>query len=127
MPLEFVNVFGEAIAQHVIAKGLAGVRAPAPKREAPDRFHKGWKVTGVRLETLNDARAKAEKEAKEARDLGRRAKEWNEAQWLANAKGKPIRSKPYEVPQAAEECKALAEKSGLWLRVQVIEIKKGQP
>lgn len=127
MPLDFVNVHGETIPEFVIAKGLAGGRATAQKRDAPDRFHKGWKVTGVWMGALQDARAKAEKDAKAAREIGREPKEWNEQQWLMNAKGKPIRSKPYEVPEAAEECKALAEKSGLWLRVQVIEIKKGQP
>ena len=126
MSLGFVNVNGDAIPEFVIANGLAGGRAPAKKRETPEKFHKGWRVVGVRLRDLVDAKAKTEKEAKEAIQLGREPKPWNEQQWLMNAKAKPIRSKPYEIPEAADLCKTLAEKTGDWLRIQVIEIKKGE-
>ena len=66
MSLGFVNVNGDAIPEFVIASGLAGGRAPAQKRETPEKFHKGWRVVGVRLRDLVAAKAKTEKEAKEA-------------------------------------------------------------
>lgn len=43
--------------------------------------------------------------------------------WLMNARKKAIRSKPYEVKEAAEVCADLARKAG-WLAVEVREIKR---
>lgn len=78
----------------------------------------------MRLCDLQEAREAARKEALQAAELGRDPKEWNEENWLMNAKGKPIRAKPYEVYEAAEQCKAIADKSPDWLRVRIEEIKK---
>lgn len=40
-----------------------------------------------------------------------------------NAKLKPVRSRPYGIPDAAKQCAEMAEKAG-WLRVQVVELKQ---
>ena len=46
--------------------------------------------------------------------------------WLNSTKPKKVRSKPYSLPQAADECKALAERAG-WLRVRVRELSSEVP
>ncbi len=46
--------------------------------------------------------------------------------WIANAKKKPIRAKPYEIKESAEVCADLATRSG-WLSVALVEIKKVKP
>lgn len=120
MSLEFVNIHGTPI-------GAAFLNAPAPKRkpkEQPESFHNGWRVQGIPPGALEEARAEHARATKAAQvNLTKPPKEWDEANWLMNAKRKAVRSKPYEVVGAARECAALAEKAG-WLRVEIIELKK---
>ena len=51
-------------------------------------------------------------------------KPWNEAEYMDKAKPKRVRSRPYEMAVAADECAALATMAG-WQRVSVQEILKG--
>ena len=131
MPLEFVNVFGTPISQAAIecAKAQGRIEQQRKKEAATEdaKYHKGWRVVGVPKAALDEARQEAAIGADIAAKAGRIAEPFNEQQWLMNAKTKPVRSKPYELREAAEQCKALAEKSGIWLRVQISEISKGQP
>jgi hypothetical protein len=49
--------------------------------------------------------------------------EWT-AKWMAKNKPKKVRSKPYELESAADECGQLAVRAG-WLYVRIEEILKG--
>lgn len=115
--MSYVNYLGEEIGLVVHGK------ATKPKREQPSSYHNGWRVQGIPPGALEEARKTHEAEAEFHRSQGREPKLWDEANWLMNTKRKPVRGKPYEVPQAAQDCKALAEKAG-WLRVEIVEMKK---
>lgn len=118
--MNYVNFMGEPVAinpgKHAKAKTTKAQKAS---------FHKGWRVQGIPPGALEEAReghARAVKAAQTQAGV-RMPKEWDEGHWLMNAKRKAVRSKPYEVPEAAQQCKELAEKAG-WLRVEVVELKK---
>jgi hypothetical protein len=114
--MTYVNYLGEEI-------GLIDHGRPKKAKKDEQSHHNGWRVQGIPPGALEEARKSAAAEAAYVRSQGKQSKEWDEQHWLMNAKRKPVRSKPYEVPQAAQECKALAEKSG-WLRVEIVELKK---
>lgn len=113
----YVNYRGEEIGlvHHEVMK--------KPKKEQAAEYHNGWRVQGIPPGALEEARNEHRRASLAATENGKAPKEWDEEHWLMNSKRKPVRSKPYEVPEAAQECKALAEKSG-WLRVEVVELKK---
>ena len=54
---------------------------------------------------------------------GKQAKDFIDAEWLRNAKQKPVRAKPYAIQDAAETCAELARKAG-WVQVTVTPIEK---
>lgn len=118
-PVKFVNIHGQTVD--------TDKRVKLPKRDssAPGEFHKGFAVEGIppgTLEAAKDAHDKAR--AGELSSGSKRVRdEWSEASWLAKAKAKRVRTKPYELHQAALDCKALAEKAG-WLRVEVRSLSK---
>ena len=115
----------------------AAPRKTSPKREGPAEYHKGWTVEGYppgmideaeRLANQNVARWAAmtdEQRAKAEKDGDRAPKPWDLNQWLISTKPKKVRSRPYEVPEAAQQCRELAVRSG-WQHVRVIEQKKSQ-
>lgn len=115
MSLQFVNYRGEPVAMTAV---------PKPKKTAigPTEWHKGWRVVGIPPGALEEAKAQHEREAAATRAKGKEPKVWDEANWLMNARKKPVRGKPYEVPEAAHDCKRLAEGTG-WLAVEVVELK----
>ncbi len=126
MSLQFVNIAGEAISQsQIIAARAAAHQEAARKKKVIEikSFHKGWKVTGIPPGALEEARAEALRLGRIEEQNGRAAKEFNEAHWLSNHKGKAVRSKPYEIESGAAECAALATRGG-WLRVRVEEVKR---
>lgn len=84
-----------------------------PEPGSDGKFHKGWLVEGIPPGALEAAKAAALK-------LGNEPWVGDEV-WLNAAKPKKVRSKPYSIPQAAQECAALAERAG-WLRVRVREL-----
>lgn len=132
--IDFVNLNGAKWAP----SAAAVTQKKKVKNDAPEKYHRGWRVMG-----LSDAHIAAAQKTRE--DAIRRAKEHNariesgllrdermrvpppfdREVWLANASLKPIRSKPYEIPGAAEQCAEIARKSG-WHRVSVEELKKGK-
>lgn len=118
--LAFVNIHGDAVDTNK--------RIPLPKRasNAPAEFHKGFAVEGIPPGALEDAREAHNCERATALREGakRIPEEWNELTWLAKAKAKRVRTKAYEVPEAAMLCKEMAEKAG-WLRVTVRPLSKG--
>lgn len=130
---QFVNIHGE--------EWTPSAEATTPQKRAkatgPDKFHKGWRVTGVSIPAIAAAKTKREADIRIATEhnaaiaSGARSGDrmqvpapWNEATWIASAPLRPVRSKPYEVPDAARVCADLARKAG-WLRVTVEELKKG--
>jgi hypothetical protein len=133
--IEFM-VGGELVTADVLKK-RAPKAAPRPKTDPQAKWHKGWRVMGHppgAMENARDIRERelarwscmTEKAAKEARDRGEREpKPWDESHWRKSAALKAVRSKPYYVPEASEECAELARKAG-WLDVVVIEQKKGE-
>jgi hypothetical protein len=119
-PVQFVNIHGHPVD--------TDKRIKLPKRDskAPGEFHKGYAVEGFppgSLEAAKEAHEKAR--AGELSSGSKRVRdEWSEAAWMAKAKTKRVRTKPYELVQAAMECKALAEKAG-WFGVEVRSLSKG--
>lgn len=122
-PVQFVNVHGAPVS-------TAAVPVKRAKREASEKFHKGFSVQGVPPGAVEEAETAHRKEVEDIQRhnaLGgeqfRLPPPWDAERWLNKARRKKVRSKPYEVPQAAEECKAMAEIAG-WRRVVVVEIFK---
>lgn len=114
----YVNYLGQEI-------GL--IAHPAPKKEKPQKgsTHNGWRVQGIPPGSLEEAKAHHARLCVEAR-TNPRAKmppPFDDAKWIMNAKRRPVRSKPYEVQSAAQECARLAERAG-WLGVNVVELVK---
>lgn len=106
--VEFVNVYGKPVCV-----------APQPKKrtqkEGPDSFHKGFSVQGHPPGALEAAEALHKKTGEGKFDSER---------WLTKTRLKKVRSKPYSLLSAAEECKNLAEKAG-WLCVVVVAVSRG--
>lgn len=129
MGLSFVNVFGEAITDSRMAAMRAqGAEIERLRRAAnkadPVSTHKGWRVTGVKPGLLQEAREAHERLQAMARKAGgAEIKDFDESAWRRNAKRSAVRSKPYSLHEAAQQCAELATKGG-WLDVQVLEIKK---
>lgn len=107
--LNFININGDKL--NPSGQPLSG----REKKESPTEFHKGFRVKGVPPGALDLARA-----AHTQVD-----KPFDPDLWLIRAKLKAVRAKPYEVPEAAQLCKQMAEKEG-WTRVTVVEISKGK-
>lgn len=114
--LQFVNPWGQPV-------NTAPPNTPKKKKEEPGSYHKGWRVMGIPPGSLEKAQEEHIKKARDAEKRGKPIADFDYGIWLMTARKKAVRSKPYEVHAAAEECQALAEKSG-WLRVEVIAIAK---
>ncbi len=118
--VEFVNIHGQRVD--------TSVRVPLPKKvsDTPAEYHKGYVVEGLPPGSLEEAKVEHERaRAVAIREAAKRIpEEWNELTWLQRAKAKRVRTKPYELLDAAEQCKALAEKAG-WSRVSVRPMSKG--
>jgi hypothetical protein len=119
--VEYVNFMGERVA----LDSSKHAKPKKAKNDKPKSFHNGWRVVGIPPGTLEDARSEHAKAVKAAGTMpgAKLPKEWDEGNWLMNAKRRPVRSKPYEIPEAAEQCKEMAERAG-WLRVEVVELKQ---
>lgn len=123
----------------VSAEELTRTAKPVAKKttQGADNYHKGWRVAGHPPGSMETAKALADEawlrwerkdeaqKAKAMRGGEKPPKPWDEAAWHLRAPLKAVRSKPYEVPEAADECRLLALKSG-WMDVVVIEMKKGE-
>lgn len=85
--------------------------------------HKGWRVTGIKPGLLEKARAEHASLQASARKVGgKEIADFDEAAWQRRAKRTPVRSKPYNLNDAANQCAALAAKAG-WIDVRIQEIK----
>lgn len=115
--LEFVNYLGKPV------RTAASYPPPKKTRAQPDTYHKGWRVVGLPAGSIEQAQKEhlAKQRAAEAR--GKTIADFDSMSWLAIAKRKPVRSKPYSVRSAADTCADLAVQAG-WIGVQVLEISK---
>lgn len=118
--LSFINIHGERVFVDA-SKPPKRPRAPAGQKE----FHKGWKVVGIppgqyEKECAENAKAQAV-DRKIGGDVRPDLPPYNE--WANAFRLKPVRAKPYEIPDAAQVCADLAKKCG-WDRVFVVEIKR---
>lgn len=115
--MNFVNIHGDPVA-------LNYQPIKRKTKDQPESYHNGWKVQGIPPGALEAARAQHAADVRYAQATGAKMpKEWDEGNWLMNAKRRPVRGKPYELEQAARQCAELAEKAG-WLRVELVEMKK---
>jgi hypothetical protein len=110
-------------------------RKPKAKRDAPDSFHRGYSVEGHPPGFPEECQKAAEaafadwqgqteqQKARRLKEGDRAPKPWDFNRWLLTTKRKKVRSKPYELLSAAEECKAIADRCG-WTHTQIVEVKK---
>ena len=132
MSLEFINCFGNKITEaHLAAMEAQGAEDARRKRAAAKpkdaSYHKGWRVVGIKPGLLESARESNERlRAMAHKAGGKEIPPFDEAAWLRKQTPKPVRSKPYELQEAALQCAELARKTG-WIEVQVIEVKRGAP
>ena len=105
--LVYVNINGDVV------DTKKPVEKEVKPKPVPQSYHRGWRVKGIEPGRLESARMEARL----------RGEDFDDKNWLMNAKKTPLRSKPYELYEAAETCKRIAEKAG-WLRVIIEEVKK---
>lgn len=112
-------------------KVQAEKKKPKPVREQKG-YHKGFRVVGHAPGAVEEAYHAHEKAIHDYRkeSPARRAemglkepKPWDEDFWRRNSKKTPLRSKPYEIYEAAELCAEMAKKDG-WEDIEIIEVKK---
>lgn len=115
MTLQFVNYQGQPL--HICKLDLH--QKERKTKATPDSFHKGWRVQGIPPGALQKARDRHSTLMKAKSD----PKPFDEQEWLRNATRKPIRAKPYSIPDAAQTCADLATRAG-WLQVEVVAIEK---
>jgi len=133
--MNFVNANGQPI--NVEAMKLQAIPRRQSKKEAPAEFHKGWRVQGHAPGAMEQARAESQRltnlwnsqteleKAEALRSGDRQPPEWDELKWRRDTRKKPVRSKPYEIPEAAKLCADMATKAG-WLDIEVAELKKSK-
>ena len=115
MTLQFVNYQGQPL--HICKLDLH--QKERKTKATTDSFHKGWRVQGI----PPGAPEKARHRHSMLMSANREPKPFNEQEWLRNATRKPVRAKPYLIPDAAQACAELASRAG-WLRVEVVAIEK---
>lgn len=128
MPMTFIVNGREVTAEQFQTQ--AEKKKPKPVREQRG-YHKGFRVVGHAPGAMEEARIEHEREIYEHQnaDAARRAcglkepKPWDEASWRRNTKKTALRSKPYEIYDAAELCADMARQDG-WEDVEIIEVKK---
>lgn len=111
MPITYVNIHGQVINPE------AGAAKAKPRVAATrDSYHKGFLAVGFSPAQLERAKSEHERQAT--------GKPFIEAAYMAKAKPTKIRSKPYEVAEAAQQAVTMAEKSG-WKNCRVLLAAKG--
>ena len=126
MSLSFVNLHGDAITYAKMnAMRAAGVEAERARRAAnksTERTHKGWRVVGIPPCLLEKAQAEHASVIETARKAGLPGdKPFDQPEWLRKQRRQAVRSKPYNLREAAAQCAELATKGG-WLEVRVNEL-----
>ena len=127
-PVEYVDASGKPWAPSI--ESLQS--RPKAKRERPAEWHKGWVVVGHKPGECEAARRERESQLREwasmtddarkkaIKDGLREPKPWDEDQWRLRAKKHFGRSRPFEIPAAADDMSALLRRAG-WEDVEIIE------
>lgn len=118
LAMSFVNLRGEAVS-------LTPVKPPPKVRAPQSAFHQGWLVMGYSPAQVSAAQQLHETTSRNRQQHGLAALPSFDLR-LATRGVRPVkvRSKPYEVYEAACECAALARRAG-WGLVQVTPKAKG--
>ena len=127
--MEFVNANGEKINMdlwHERQKSLKKpvVKAVAPASKEGPRHSKGWLVRGYspnQMDALNSAYESALTDYKEEGADHPGDFDVFEQAWMAKHIPAKVRTKPYQLRDAASQCAELALKAG-WQRVTVEEV-----
>lgn len=119
MGLEFVNLNGDRVSVNCSTPGKQ------VRKQGPDEYHKGFRVMGIPPGAFEAAKAEREKAIRLANETGVKPLKPLEYESWASGPGaaKAVRSKPYELREAARQCQELATQAG-WDRVHIVEIKK---
>lgn len=129
MPMTFIVNGREVTADQF--ESMAQKKKPRPVKEQTG-YHKGWRVVGHAQGAMESARHAHDRAMIEYHDASpkRRAemgmkepKPWDEDFWRRNTRKASVRSKPYEILSAAEQCAEMAIKAG-WEDVEIVEVKK---
>lgn len=122
MPLTFLVNGREVTAEQFQAQ--AEKKKPKPVREQ-NGYHKGFRVVGHAPGAVDLAKFQREDEIRvwNRKRVGESPKPWDEASWRRNSKKTALRSKPYDIYEAAELCADMARQDG-WEDVEIIEVKK---
>ncbi len=119
MSMTFVNLRGEPLA---VTPGKAIKKVSAGFAES---YHKGWVVVGYSPDQLAEARRQhAVASAAAVKSGGPSHAPFDEVAYMRAAKPRKVRSKPYEIFEAAEACADLARRAG-WKMVQSVAKAKG--
>lgn len=126
--LEFIVGGRVVTAAQLDAIGKAQKKRKATK-DAPDEFHKGFRVEGYAPGHIAEAKAKADAECAEWErmpDAERKGLKppvkWSEAGFVATHRRKPV-GRLYSIPSAADECARLATAAG-WQYVRVVALER---
>lgn len=124
MSQNFVNIHGDRVPIDAM-KAQAALRPKKKAKALPDdkKLHMGFVVTGYPPGTEEALRAEhaASQAAKKKADPKRGHEPFDLDLALSRTAPKRARAKPYEVPEAAQQCAELMRRAG-WLRVTVTEL-----
>lgn len=136
--IDYVTPGGRVVThQEIEARIKNEPKQSRPKSDAPQGYHKGWRVVGHAANQMAHDKAIAEEEWSNYKRMtvserserwpgGKGApKQWDEAFWRRTAPMKAVRSKPYEIYEAAQECMRLAAKDG-WTELRIDTLAKGE-
>jgi hypothetical protein len=117
----FVNHLGQPIDIEAMKKAATKPRRSA---SAPQEYHKGWRAMGYSPAYFEEGRKAYEAEREEAAKSGRHMPPWSRELHMRKHPPKAIRSKPYEIREAAAQACALAEREG-WVACRPVPVAKG--
>jgi len=133
-PVQYVNAKGEPINLEALAKKHQPIKAKSESmRRVDDRADAkvsyGFAVVGfspehLRVAALEHAKALGNQQGRELLPKEKLLGPWDENTYMRTNKPKRVRSKPYEVASAADQCAEMVRKAG-WKNVRVEEIMRG--
>jgi hypothetical protein len=120
--VEYVNIHG----QPILVRHSPADKPPAKKtsRRSPDKaqWHKGFRVVGFSPDQLLRGRLEHEQAIAAARANGTEVpRPWSEETYMQTHRPMPVRSKPYELREAAQIVCDMAVKNG-WKRCDIVAL-----
>ena len=116
--VSFVNYMGDSVLLD------PSKHAKVKAKPLEESSHKGWRVRGIPPGAVEAGKDALEVLRLSAASRGAKVPApWDEDAFRRKFKKKAVRSKPYELRDAATVCQELAEKAG-WTNVEIVEVKK---